>query len=121
MPDDSHAPGAPAEAATAGGAFVVQFTPGPGELPLNELFGLTVRVLDGAGRVPLGAEVELAVDAEMPAHRHGMTTRAQVRREADGSFGVRGLLLHMPGEWRLTFDVTRGGVTERDEVAVVLE
>jgi hypothetical protein len=118
---DSPATPASAEAATAGGAFVVQFAPAPAELPLNEMFGLTVRVLDGAGREPLSAEVELAVDAEMPAHRHGMTTRARVRREADGSFSVRGLQLHMPGEWRLTFDVTRGGVTERAEVVVILE
>jgi hypothetical protein len=120
-PGASDAPGAPAEVATAGGTFIVQFVPGPGELPLNELFEISVRVLEGAGREPVSAGVELAVDAEMPAHRHGMTTRTRVRREPDGSFSVRGLLLHMPGAWRLTFDVTRGGVTERAEVEVVLE
>jgi hypothetical protein len=122
-PAPASAPGAPApvEVATGGGGFLVQLSPPPGEFPLNEPFTFAARVLDGADRRPLAAEVELAVDAEMPLHRHGMTTRPVVAREPDGGFTVRGLLLHMPGEWQLYLDVTRGGVTERAQVTVTLE
>ena len=115
------ASGAPAEVATPGGAFVVRFAPAPAEIPLNEPFSLWVRVLDGEQRQPLDGDVGLTVDAEMPAHRHGMTTRPEVARNEDGTFTVRGLLLHMPGEWRLHFDVTRDGSTERATAVVLLE
>jgi uncharacterized membrane protein/DNA-binding beta-propeller fold protein YncE len=113
--------GAPAEIASAGAAVVVRYAPAPAEIPLNEPFALWVRLLDAADREPLEEPVELGVDAEMPAHRHGMTTRPQVARNEDGSFTVRGMLFHMPGEWQLHFDVTREGTTERTTAAVVLE
>jgi probable HAF family extracellular repeat protein len=131
-PGPPAAPAGPAsaEVVTGGGAFLVQYfvvqgpeqpMPATGAFPKNELFTLWVRVLDGADRRPLSAEVELAVDAAMPLHRHGMTTRPQVRADPDGGFTVRGLLLHMAGDWQLYFDVTRGGLTERAQVAVTLE
>jgi hypothetical protein len=110
-----------AEALTAGGTFRVRVDPAPAELPRNEPFELRVQVLDAASRAPPAEEVELMVDAVMPEHRHGMTTRPRVEAAPDGTFLVRGMLLHMPGEWRLRIDVTRGGVTERAEITVGLE
>lgn len=112
---------APAEAVTAGGSFVVRVEPPPAGIPRNELFTLRVSVLDGAGRAPLAEGVELAVDAAMPEHRHGMTTRPRVETAPDGAFLVHGMLLHMPGDWRLRLDVTRAGITERAEIRVDLE
>ena len=47
----------------------------------------------------------LRVDADMPAHRHGMNYRASTELQADGRFSSRGLLFHMPGRWRFIFDI----------------
>ena len=55
----------------------------------------------------------LKVDAQMPAHRHGMNSRATVERVAPGRFLARGLMFHMPGVWQFAFDVQRAGDTER--------
>lgn len=52
---------------------------------------------------------ELRVDADMPAHRHGMNYRASLERLAPGRWRARGLLFHMPGTWRLIFDLDDAG------------
>lgn len=48
----------------------------------------------------------VAVDAHMPAHRHGMNYRPTVTSPKEGWFHADGLLFHMPGEWEFVFDVT---------------
>ncbi|MGH7313863.1 MAG: hypothetical protein ACREJV_11865 [Candidatus Rokuibacteriota bacterium] len=63
----------------------------------------------------------LRVDAQMPEHRHGMNYRARVSASGDGRYVAEGLLFHMPGRWRLLFDVERDGQTERLATDLVLE
>lgn len=41
------------------------------------------------------------VDAEMPTHRHGMNYRPRLTMLAPGQARADGLMLHMPGPWRL--------------------
>ncbi len=54
----------------------------------------------------------VSVDADMPAHRHGMNYRPQPGPLETLPTGVarhfEGLLFHMPGEWRVRFVVERG-------------
>ena len=57
----------------------------------------------------------------MPGHGHGMNTRARVEPLGDGRFVVRGLLLHMSGQWELEFDVAKGRVHEKAVVRFELE
>jgi hypothetical protein len=59
------------------------------------------------------APTALRVDAQMPAHRHGMNYRARVSPRGDGRYRAEGLLFHMPGRWQFVFDVERPGRTER--------
>jgi hypothetical protein len=60
-------------------------------------------------RAPVSDPVdEIAVDATMPAHGHGMNYRPKAERVAAGHFKVTGLMLHMPGRWRLTIDLYQG-------------
>lgn len=101
-------------------SFSVELSPSPEAIPAFEPFSLEVRVVLREGD-PGSEGVELAVDATMPAHRHGMTTQPAVTPLGQGRFRVEGLLLHMPGEWVLFLDVTRRGITERVEVPVRLE
>jgi hypothetical protein len=50
-----------------------------------------------------------AVDADMPEHRHGMNYRPVLTTTAPGRYVADGLMFHMPGRWRLLFDVERAG------------
>ena len=66
-------------------------------------------------------DLQVQVDARMPAHFHGMNRTPKLTRQADGSFTAEGLLFHMPGHWELTFDISRGGKTERAQVDIELK
>jgi hypothetical protein len=63
----------------------------------------------------------LRVDAQMPAHRHGMNYRARVAPQGDGRYRAEGLLFHMPGKWQFVFDLERPSRTERLTADVVVE
>ncbi len=91
----------------------------PAEIPLNEPFNLRVSLPGGPDSVD-----SLAVDAIMPAHRHGMLRAPRIRvlgDDEEGSFMVEGMLFHMTGLWELHFDLTRGAITERAQQDITLE
>lgn len=69
----------------------------PDPWPLNRHTDLRLRL----ERSPLRI---VAIDAIMPDHGHGMNTTPVTRTTRSGDVVARGLLLHMPGHWRL--DVT---------------
>ena len=79
----------------------VAFVPEPAPWAVSRHFALRGE-LCGAGRL-------LRVDADMPAHRHGMNYWPTLTLQPDGSFVAQGLLLHMPGRWRLRFEVEIDG------------
>ncbi len=54
----------------------------------------------------------LVVDAQMPEHRHGMNYAPTIVATGDGRFSADGLVMHMPGHWRLMFDVRLDGRRE---------
>jgi hypothetical protein len=103
------------------GAYYVAYRPDPDPIPLNEVFDIDVRIFDGDDHAKAVDDVTLDVDGRMPQHRHGMNRLPEVTRNTDGSWTVTGMLFHMPGRWELYFDITRGGVTERAQVAVNLD
>jgi hypothetical protein len=86
---------------------------GPAPLPLAEFFALDFAVCARDGRTVASPRV----DATMPAHGHGMNYRPSITALGDGRFRADGLLLHMPGQWQLTFDVG-GGETFGDTLVV---
>jgi len=94
----------------------------PEVIEVNELFDVRARVLAQDGGAP-PAELELVVDAAMPQHQHGMVRRVLMHREGElpTDFRAEGLQFHMPGDWRLYFDVTHAGLTERAECIVTLD
>ena len=90
----------------------------PPKVAVGQHFAVEARVCaKGSGPAPTG----LRVDADMPAHRHGMNYRAKVAAKGDGRYVAEGLLFHMPGHWRLLFDIERGGRTERLAADITLE
>lgn len=88
----------------------VVFVPQPAPLASGRHFGLDITICPRAGAsLPLA----LRVDADMPAHRHGMNYRPTVRALGDGRYRADGLLLHMPGRWRFSFEISADGRLDR--------
>jgi len=105
---------------TEGGTFHLVLKPSRTPVPFNELFELQVEVsllkpLDDPNPFWIG------LDTTMPGHGHGMNTRSRIDGPEGGKFIVRGLLLHMQGEWEFAFDVAKGRTHEKAKVRFVLE
>jgi hypothetical protein len=77
----------------------------PTDLKVGQFFAAEVVACRAPGAGPVG---HIAIDATMPAHGHGMNYRPKTERTATGRHRVTGLMLHMPGTWRITFDLLQG-------------
>lgn len=73
------------------------------EIHLARPFSLTVEICDPA---PVQGVI---VDANMPAHKHGMNYRPDVVAIGDQQFQASGMLFHMPGQWELQINVDYAG------------
>jgi hypothetical protein len=101
VPCGADLPAAGRQALVAGATRLV-FAPHE-PIGVGRHFGLDVQVCGAAG--PAAAPL-VKVDADMPAHRHGMNYRASVTPGArPGRYVVEGLMLHMPGRWRFSFEL----------------
>lgn len=90
--------------------YSIAYRTAPSPVPVGRHFAVDFVVCPAAGAAPAQ---EVRVDANMPAHKHGMNYRATVVRARDGTYRADGLLFHMPGRWELTFDVVQGNGTQR--------
>ena len=90
--------------------YKVAYRIDPAPVVVSRHFALDLVVCpkDGAPRPDA-----VVVDAQMPAHRHGMNYRPGVKPVAPGSYRAEGLLFHMPGHWEFVFDIAGGGTRER--------
>jgi hypothetical protein len=92
----------------AGGNFVdsprysLSYRTQPARITVGEHFALDFSVCGKEGRPSPSAVV---VDAWMPAHKHGMNYKAEVKSYGGGRFYATGLMFHMPGLWQFLFDV----------------
>lgn len=77
----------------------------PAELKIGQFFAAEVVACRAPGSEPVA---EIAIDATMPAHGHGMNYRPAAKHAGAGHYRFTGLMLHMPGTWRLTFDLIQG-------------
>jgi hypothetical protein len=96
--------------------IVVVFATAPPVVEVGRHFTVDARVC-AEGTPP----VLVRVDAHMPEHRHGMNYRPTLTAKDDGRWTAEGLLFHMPGRWRLTFDVEHGRQRARLFTDIVLE
>jgi len=108
----------PATRQTEGGSFSVTLAPSGGEILNNEHFSLDLAVEAKKGG---GDSIKVVVDADMPAHGHGMNTKPELADAGVGKYKVDGMLFHMAGEWMIFIDVSRGEVTERASFPVLVE
>jgi hypothetical protein len=96
--------------------IVVVFAARPPAIEVGRHFALDVRVC-ADGTPPALARV----DADMPAHRHGMNYRPSLAASGEGRYVADGFLFHMPGRWRLLFDLEREGRRTRLATEIVVE
>ena len=101
-----------------GGRYAIELSTTPAAIVVNQPFDVTLTVTPKVGAV---GDVEVQVDARMPAHFHGMNRTAKVSRGPGGSWKAEGLVFHMPGHWELYVDITQGGSTERAQMDVDLQ
>ena len=94
--------------AEADGARIA-FVPRPLPVPVGRHFDIHFVVCG----TPLRSGAMVAVDADMPAHRHGMNYRTRVEALQPGMYRAHGLMFHMPGTWRVIFDLPLEGRTLR--------
>ena len=108
----------PSTQTTDGGAFSVTMAPIQGTILRNEHFSLDLLVEpQQADPGPL----QVKVDADMPAHRHGMHTQTEVTSYGKNKYRVDGMLFHMSGDWVITVEVTGGDGTEQATVPVSIK
>ena len=90
--------------------FVILYHTLPPVLTVGDHFAVEAVVCPrDAASPPTGVRV----DAYMPAHRHGMNSRARVVETGPGRYRAEGLMFHMPGRWELRFDVDGARGRER--------
>ena len=74
----------------------------PEHLEVGQFFAAEVIACRAPGPVAVSGVV---LDAQMPAHGHGMNYRPTATQVGPDRFRITGLMLHMAGKWRLTFDL----------------
>lgn len=82
----------------------------PAEVKVGRFFAAEVIACRAPGRAAVN---EIAIEAVMPAHGHGMNYRPAVEFVSAGHFRVTGLMLHMPGQWQFRFDLYQGALRTR--------
>ncbi len=101
----------PASKQSDRGHFTVTVEPATGVIERGKHFSLNLILQPEEDSSP----PQVSVDADMPAHRHGMHTKPELTQTGDLSYRVDGMLFHMAGDWVITIDITRD--TETDQVA----
>lgn len=94
------------------GSYRASWTSDPTPIPPNELFSLTIAVFDADG-APVTSFVDVAIDAGMPEHGHGMNVTPEVTDNGDGTWTASPMKFHMTGDWTLVADLTDDTTTER--------
>jgi hypothetical protein len=89
------------------GVYRVYFYPPP-VVAINRYQVWGIYIEDAAGNALNG--IKLEVDADMPAHGHGLLTQPKVKPgNAPGRYRVEGLRFHMPGYWEIRLHVNDRG------------
>ena len=102
-----------------GNNYVIIFSPSSDKIPLNSYFTMDVQVNSSMNQ-SLRFPVELAVDAGMKAHNHGMNVQPIIESMGQGHFKIKGMLFHMPGKWFLRFKVNHGVMSDHAETNLLL-
>ncbi|MGB5330701.1 MAG: hypothetical protein WBO58_21015 [Gammaproteobacteria bacterium] len=59
---------------------------------------------------------DFKLDASMPVHGHGMNYKASINWLDNGLVEASGMLFHMPGQWRVTVNLSYDGVARQTQL-----
>ncbi len=116
----------PRELRTRDGLLVISWSPVGGDVPVNEHFEADVRVRRaGTGATdappsPLLEDAEVSMTCFMPDHGHGMLREPRTEHIGGGVYRVRGLLLHMGGDWSISISASIDGLASTADDAITL-
>ncbi len=95
-----------------GGTFQVKIVPDRDTVPVHQIHSWLVHVETAAGE-PV-TDATLAIDGDMPQHRHGLPTEPRMtENRGNGDYWVAGLKFHMPGWWVVEFVITTAKQQDR--------
>lgn len=97
--------------------YMLAFRADPMRIEVGEPFSLLFNVCTKSNNP---AEL-VAVDAQMPEHKHGMNYRPTIVSLGNGRYRVEGMVFHMPGRWEISMDVRAGEESERLSHDVILK
>lgn len=80
---------------------VVAYEPSVWPIPVGKHFAVRIQVCSKNANELISA---LKIDADMPAHKHGMNYKPSVSKQSETMFLAQGLMFHMPGQWRVQFE-----------------
>jgi YtkA-like protein len=90
------------------GAYRVYYKTDGAVIPIKQLHSWTLHIARPDGTPVTDATV--AVDGDMPEHRHGLPTRPRVTRHlGNGDYLVEGVKFQMGGWWVMEFTIASGG------------
>lgn len=89
--------------------YMIAFHPDPLRIEVGEPFALVFNVCTKSGT----AGELVAVDAQMPEHKHAMNYHPSIVAKGAGRFRAEGLVFHMAGHWEISIDVRAGEEIER--------
>ncbi len=107
---------------TTSAGHTVAFATSAWPLPVGQHFNVDLYLCaaDAADKTSVAR-----IDADMPAHRHGMNYRPALKALGGGRYQASGLMFHMPGTWRFIFELkgleSGAGPTRRLTHEVVVE
>lgn len=112
----------PATVKTDRGNFQITIEPSEGPIERNQHFSLDV-LIESTGENPLKEDGGLGfrLDADMPAHRHGMNTKPETTETGDHQYRVDGMLFHMAGDWAITVEISGESGKEQAVFPVYIE
>ena len=86
-------------------------------LPLSAPFEVQIAFC-GTGTESIS---EIAFDAVMPAHQHGMNYVVEITNSEGNHFEVSNVVFHMPGLWQMNVSAELAGQTYEYEAEVTLK
>ena len=89
------------------------------KLPVNRYFDLQVQV-KGTMQQDLKFPLQLAFDAGMNSHNHGMNVKPKIETLGHGNYLIKGVLLHMSGQWFFEFNLRRGVMSDKAKIDVMV-
>lgn len=116
----------PRELRSRDGQLLISWSPVGGSVPVNKPLEVDVTVRRAAppeaGRSPgeLIEDAEVSMTCFMPAHGHGMLREPRTEHLGGGVYRVRGLLLHMGGEWAISISASIDGLASTADDTITL-